>query len=270
MYFCTNMPAGVMFWICAVGSSATLGLPANVMVLWVLLRSSADSSTSAIFIGSLALIDTIFCVMIPPTIVNYFIWNNVHIWTSVDFFFVFCEYGGTLFLCCVCVDRYLAVLHPITFLRIKDRKYRLTCSVSVWTIILAFSIHFALNKTDYNEQIFTAIFTMAFIVMIFSNLSILRALRQSGPGRDEMHPMKKKAFKVVLSILASVIITYLPAVWICLINKVFPSRVFHCYLKPIAHAFVTMSVSIQPLFYLSVVGKLPCLTNPRLRFATQS
>ncbi|KAJ8397590.1 hypothetical protein AAFF_G00438660 [Aldrovandia affinis] len=33
----------------------------------------------------------------------------------------------SLFQCCICVERYLAVLHPLTFLRYRPLRYRVGC-----------------------------------------------------------------------------------------------------------------------------------------------
>ncbi|XP_046731182.1 uncharacterized protein LOC124402280 isoform X4 [Silurus meridionalis] len=33
-----------------------------------------------------------------------------------------------LFQCCVCVERYVAVIHPVIFLKYKPLRYRITCA----------------------------------------------------------------------------------------------------------------------------------------------
>ncbi|KAI4897880.1 hypothetical protein NFI96_029586 [Prochilodus magdalenae] len=42
-----------------------------------------------------------------------------------------------VFPCCVCLERYLAVVHPVTFLRYKPLRYRVACSVMAWMCSLA-------------------------------------------------------------------------------------------------------------------------------------
>ncbi len=44
------------------------------------------------------------------------------------FLFGFAMTGHPLFQCLICVERYLAVVHPVTFLKFKPLRYRVICS----------------------------------------------------------------------------------------------------------------------------------------------
>ncbi|KAL1253304.1 hypothetical protein QQF64_017997 [Cirrhinus molitorella] len=78
--------------------------------------------------------------------------------------------GRPLFQCLICVERYLAVVHPVTFLKYKPLRYR---------------------------------FLLALSIQLFCLVAVLRALKQSGPGerrreRMEENPMKRRAFHLIL------------------------------------------------------------------------
>ncbi|CAL8363619.1 unnamed protein product [Gadus morhua 'NCC'] len=50
-------------------------------------------------------------------------------------------FGRPLFQCSICVERYLAVVHPLTFIRFKPLRFRVVCSGLMW---IAISVNFSL------------------------------------------------------------------------------------------------------------------------------
>nr|XP_015194390.1 PREDICTED: G-protein coupled receptor 4-like [Lepisosteus oculatus] len=262
---CEERPAGIFFDLTAQIFNVILGLPANVTVLWLILRKTGESSTSDIFIFNLAVMDGFFGCMVPLDIVNVFLLNNKDVWYAQKFAYGVKDMGGPLFLSCICLDRYVAVLHPITFTGLKDHKYRAACSVVVLAITLAYAIAKAIGGIENFEKIFTVSILTAFAFMLFCNISILWALKRSGPGKDEMHPMKKKAFKMVLSILAIIVFNYLPPVALFPFQQYYSVDVFKCYIQPFAFSFVNISSSTQPLLYLSRVENTKLCSSTRTK-----
>uniref|UniRef100_W5NM61 G-protein coupled receptor 4-like n=2 Tax=Lepisosteus oculatus TaxID=7918 RepID=W5NM61_LEPOC len=258
---CEERVAGILFDLAVQIFNVFLGLPANVMILWFILRKKSESSTSDIFIFNLAVLDGFFGCMVPIDLVNMFLLNNKDIWYILMFTYGIKDMGGPLFLSCVCLDRYVAVLHPITFTGLKDHKYRAACSVVVLVITLAYAIAKAIGGIENFEKVFTVSILTAFAFMVFCNISILWALKRSGPGKDEMHPMKKKAFKMVLSILAIIVFNYLPPVALFPFQQYYSVDVFKCYIQPFAFSFINISSSTQPLLYLSRVKKIHCFPS---------
>ncbi|XP_066559065.1 somatostatin receptor type 2-like [Amia ocellicauda] len=258
---CEEMVAGVLFGLTVQILNCLMGIPANMMVLWLLVRNKGESSTSDIFIFNLALLDVFFVIMVPLDVVNVFFLNNKQVWGVQMFVYGVKDMGGPLFLSCICLDRYIAVIHPITFTRFKDHKYRAALSVVVLVITFAYAIAKAIGGISHFEKIFTVIVLTTFTFMVFCNISILWALKRSGPGKDEMHPMKKKAFKMVLSILAILVFNFLPPVALFPFQDYYSAAVFRCYIQPFAFNFVNISSCTQPLLYLSRVEKIPWLTN---------
>ncbi|XP_066559066.1 hydroxycarboxylic acid receptor 2-like [Amia ocellicauda] len=258
---CEEMLAGILFGLAIQIINVLLGIPANMMVLWLLVRNTGESSTSDIFIFNLALLDGFFGILVPLDMVNVFFLNDKQVWGAQMFAYGVKDMGGPLFLSCMCLDRYLAVLYPITFTGLKDHKYRAALSAVALAFTLAYAIAKTIGGISHFEKIFTVIVLTTFAFMVFCNISILWALKRSGPGKDEMHPMKKKAFKMVLSILAILVFNYLPPVALFPFQVYYSADVFRCYIQPIAFSFVNISSSTQPLIYLSRVEKIPWLTN---------
>ncbi|KAL2100406.1 hypothetical protein ACEWY4_004800 [Coilia grayii] len=247
---CKAMPAGFLFYLCLQFINLSLGVPANMMVLWLIHRSKGDSSTSDIFILQLAVLDILFCLMPPLELVNLMYVAAGNVWATLSFF-----YGvkdcSLLFLSCICMDRYMAVRHPITFAELKDRWHRKVAALAMWGLTLAYAITRCVDVVPNFEKIFVVMILAAFAFMVFCNVSILWALSQSGPGRDDMHPVKKRAFKMVLIILAIIVFNYLPPVALFPFKQYFAPDVFGCYIHYFAFGFMDISSSIQPLLYLS-------------------
>ncbi|XP_035260140.1 somatostatin receptor type 5-like [Anguilla anguilla] len=259
---CPEPAAGFLFWIAVEILTVALGLPANLRVLWALLKSQVDASTSNVFTGSLAALDVVYLAMVPAHVANHLLLGDAGLQRSLLFFFGLNEIGSPLLLSCVCLDRYAAVLHPVAFMRYRHARYRAGCAAAVWALTLGYSAYVAGVDFRHNDCIFIALFMAAFVVLIFCNLSILRALRRSGPAGDEVHPVKRKAFRTVLAVFAVVLVSYLPAVAVYPYEHILPEEAFECYIYPVCYSFITLRACLQPLLFLFRAGKLPCQTGP--------
>ena len=53
-----------------------------------------------------------------------------------SFMWDFIWIGCPLFQCCVCAEHYLAVVHPVVFLKFRPPRYRVSCSGLVWFVVV--------------------------------------------------------------------------------------------------------------------------------------
>ncbi|KAF3702003.1 Proteinase-activated receptor 3 [Channa argus] len=252
---CKNMPAVLIWYLSLQFINMFLGIPANFMVLWLIHKNKRDSSTADIFILQLAVLDILFCLIPPLELANIIFLSTSSNWYILRFFYGMKD-SSPLFLSCICLDRYVAVVHPITFTILKDRQHRAFVAMVVWLIILAYAAAKCVGNIAHFEKVFTAMILTAFAFMVYCNIAILWVLRQSGPSRDEMHPVKKRAFKMVLIILAIIVVNYFPPVALFPFQDCFSPEVFQCYIHYFAFGLMDFSSSIQPLLYLSK-EKLP-------------
>ncbi|KAK5852031.1 hypothetical protein PBY51_023537 [Eleginops maclovinus] len=253
---CKNMPAVLIWYLGLQFINMFLGIPANIMVLWLIHRNKGDSSTSDIFISHLAISDVLFCLIPPLELANIVFLTTSSTWYVLRFFYGIKD-SSPLLLSCICLDRYMAVVHPIIFTELKDQNHRAILAIIVWIITLAYAAAKCVGNIFNFEKVFTAMILTAFAFMVFCNIAILWALRQSGPGRDEMHPVKKRAFKMVLIILAIIVFNYFPPVALFPFQDYFSPDVFRCYIHYFAFGLMDFSSSIQPMLYLSK-EKLNC------------
>ncbi|XP_038594213.1 G-protein coupled receptor 183-like [Micropterus salmoides] len=259
---CDNQVEAILFDLTLQSINVVVGIPANLLVIVILIHSRKEPTTSDIFLGCLAFMDAYFSAMTPISFLNLYHWQSKDVWYAIKFSYGVKDTSGPLFLSCICLDRFVAVLFPITFGQLKHIKYRLSLSVLVFCITFAYSGAKVVGGLPNFEKVFTGEILAAFTWMVLCNVCILWALKKSrGTGKDEMHPMKKKAFKMVLAILCIVVFNYLPPVALFPFEDHYSPDVFRCYVQPVGFAFLNISSTIQPLVYLSRLEKVPFLLD---------
>ncbi|XP_068114465.1 lysophosphatidic acid receptor 5 isoform X2 [Hyperolius riggenbachi] len=130
-----------------------VGVILNGVSLFVFLRWLRPLTVVGTFLCNLALSDLLFSLSLPLRIYYY---ANNH-WPFGSFLcrlsgsiFHINMYGSCLFLFCINVDRYLAIVHPLRFRHLRRRRVaRLTC-LCVWLVIISGSVPAALvhSSTD--------------------------------------------------------------------------------------------------------------------------
>lgn len=203
------------------------------------------------------------------------LWKNTHhmflLQYNLDPVIIFhCDHTYSLIVLqvCICLDRYMAVVHPVLFAQVRDNRIRIGVSVLVWGIILAYGISKSFLGSLGVYEIFSGIILFAFAVMVFCNISIIWVLRRSVLGKEEMHPVKKKAFKMVLIILAIIVANYLPPVALMPFASYYSFVVYNCQVTTCVFCIMDLSSSIEPLLYISKterVGGRCCQPNVATR-----
>ena len=121
-----------------------------------------------------------------------------------------------LFQACICVERYLAVLHPVLFLKYKPLRYRVACSTVAWLSNLGLCLVPAFNPHTL-PVVWCYVGLPLSLVMFSCCVAMLRALKQSGPGggaggKKGASQAKVKAFRFITVILVIMVISYSPLV----------------------------------------------------------
>ncbi|XP_029292852.1 G-protein coupled receptor 183-like [Cottoperca gobio] len=259
---CDNQVEGILFDLTVQSINVIVGIPANLLVIAILIRNRKEPTTSDIFLGCLAFMDVYFSAMTPFSFLNLYHWQSKDVWSALKFSYGVKDTSGPLFLSCICLDRFVAVLFPIRFGQVKHIMYRLSLSLLVFCLTFAYSAAKTVGNLPNFEKVFTYEMLAAFSWMVVCNASILWALKKSSrTGKNEMHPMKKKAFKTVLSILCIIVFNYLPPVALFPFEDIYSPDVFRCYVQPVGFAFLNISSTIQPLVYLCRLEKVPFFSD---------
>ncbi len=174
--------------------------------------------------------------------------------------------GRPLFHCLMCVERYLAVVHPVIFLKYKPLRYRVICCTVAWIIILGSCLccTFILISFSMVQNVwFISIqFLLFFFTQLFCLVAVLRALKQSGPGekkREEENHTKRRAFYLILITIVITIIQYSPFT----VTGFFVILTQKSFLDVWCPAFVCYVLAgfVQPIYYLQRARKLSCLRS---------
>ncbi|CAB1442457.1 unnamed protein product [Pleuronectes platessa] len=256
------------------------GVVANAALLWLFLMEKKSLSASKVLGLNLVVMDLIFLCTVPVNFINRdlsVIQNRSgynpnfsgsislnRLEKTADVCSMFNLMGCPLLLTCMCVERYLAVMRPVLYLRARKWEYRVAVSAAVWAITLVFVV-----ATIYvpDEAIILApvsiIISFLFILMLLCLGSVIWSLRQQSPAlstqgkqRCTESTLKKQAVRNVLIVVVPAVMSYLPVLMmsplVLLINYTdysFDERM--------------LGVFIGPLFYFSKAKQMCCLKGAR-------
>lgn len=185
--------------------------------------------------------------------------------------------GQMLLHILTCVERYLAVVHPITYLRLRNtvgiriRNVALAC---VWLLSMT-GISVLYQSNIIVIEIFSSTLLISIIAIIsFCSVSVLRVLRRPGPagegrGRQLVDQSKLRAFYTVTTILG-VLLFQLAGNTIISILEAFTEGggPGECVMTVASISLSMPSSAVLPLLYLHRTGKLVCCRARREEEAT--
>ncbi len=196
------------------------GLPTHSYIVWIIVTGRGTGISSEFFTLNISVCEIIFCLRsLTTAMLNTFPWLS-----DIAMFLSGFVVTGRFFQCLMCVERYLAVVHPLTFLKYKPLRYRVACSILIWMMVAFYCLFYLLAHACF-IQIVTYLYILQFLLILAINLfcclAVLRALKQSGPERErerkeeETH-FKRRAFYIILISTVTLLITYVPSLFAAL------------------------------------------------------
>ncbi|KAI4798565.1 hypothetical protein KUCAC02_021963 [Chaenocephalus aceratus] len=115
-----------------------------------------------------------------------------------------------------CVERHLAVVHPITYLRLRNRGGIMMRNVSIAFAWLFFFTWFPVSTFIDSMAPYFCVTTFSMVVVTFCSLSVLRALIRPGPGKaggdkGRLGQSKKRAFYTIMAIMLTLCFRFVSA-----------------------------------------------------------
>ncbi|KAI4799207.1 hypothetical protein KUCAC02_017843 [Chaenocephalus aceratus] len=249
--------------------TALLLVPLFIFVLytgfqrWRKRDSAATTSHTDVFTFHMVALELIGVV--GDTVYCYGIYSNHTFLTNVGMnVFSVVSPGQALFHLLSCVKRYLAVVNPVTYLRLRRGggvRIRNISIGGVWCICFVSTglddIRIALIILTFGYLVFSL------IVVCFCSISVLFVLIRPGPGegggnRERVDQSKRRAFYTIMAIMAALFLRFLS-------NLVSTSLYISSVLGDCdgismmwsAFWFTVPSSLVLPLLFLQRAGKLP-------------
>ncbi|NXX96362.1 LPAR6 protein, partial [Centropus bengalensis] len=279
-----------------------LGLIENILALYFLCCRVKHASQSCIYMINLALADTLFVCVLPFKI-HYHLNRNDWIFGDMA-----CRITGTLyyinmclsiaFFTCICVDRYIAVLHPFTYIQIKAIHYLMVVTV-LWVVALGVMVSLILggplhnrgvrNTTacfenfgthnwtsrmaPYNILALVFGFVIPFSIILISYPLIAKRISQIKRG-----VRTRKALSTIYIILAICTLCFLPYHLTHLLHflmriQVIQNEAFTNFIyktRRVTLALVSLNCCLNPLLYYFTSSSKRWHLNLKLRFRSKS
>ncbi|KAM7366639.1 hypothetical protein PAMP_016060 [Pampus punctatissimus] len=269
---CINSSASMLFFIVLNMIRGFVILPLCILILylgyqqWRQQRSFSKMSHSDIFTYHMVAIELIWVLSCGVFLYGFF--TNIIEVMKVGFCFGTISYAGQLFFhILTCVERYLAVVHPIIYLRFRNscgvriRNVSIGC---VWLLCFGY-VGITFNKFPAAPIIpLSCLLVSSSTIVSFCNLSVLCVLLRQGPGdrgRDKVHvdQSKKRAFLNTLAIMGVMWLWFVGfLVYIVLNMSSHLSYSVVCLISNSASLINLPSSVVLPLLYLHRAGKISC------------
>ncbi|XP_058613436.1 hydroxycarboxylic acid receptor 2-like [Onychostoma macrolepis] len=241
------------------------GLPTHSYIIWLIVTGTGSGVASEFFNLNNSFCEIGICVDFLIFILSSYISSVFPLALCLQGLSIT---GRPLFQCLICVERYLAVVHPVTFLKFKPLRYRVICCTAAWIITLGSCliclIILLLSTMAVHAWFFSIQFLLHLPIQLFCLVAVLRALKQSGPGermreRDEKNHMKRRAFNIIVITTVTMAITYVPST-ISGIFTFLTQRFSLIFWVPSMICYL-LAGFVQPVLYLHRVGKLYCFCS---------
>ncbi|XP_071314453.1 proteinase-activated receptor 4-like [Trachinotus anak] len=200
----TNLYLPVLYLLAFV-----VGLPSNLLALWILLFRTKPVPSTTLLIN-LTAADCLLLLVLPFRIVYHFRGNHWELGEPfcriVMAMFYGNMYGSVLCLALVALDRYIALVHPFGAKTLRSRRISLYMTAAVWAVVLAAMLPLLVSRQTYvldelkittchdalpeEEQenyflpyfatLFSLCFLVPFVVVLFCHGAVLRTLLAEG------------------------------------------------------------------------------------------
>lgn len=247
-----------------------IGLPLITKLLWLTLTSKKDKDILNV---NLAIFHHVQYLMSILHLISLFAIPQIQM-QILSFLIVYGGLGGPLNLAFICMQRYVAVIHPTSYPMLKKYRCREIWALMVWMISvpIAFANLFAggqmpsIREDMINSVSFSVTLLLAAVIIRFS-VSIAMTLKKSGPGEEKLSPAKRRAFTIVCATSFITLSFYIP---VALLQKfrTINEYMYECIVKPVCILLLSVASVVHPLFYLYTQGKSSVEKEKRLTVRT--
>lgn len=190
--------------------------------------------------------------------------GSVTIFQTGQFLFIFTWYGEILFHVLMCFEQYLAVIHPVTYLSLKNVKWIRIRNVSiccVWLLCIMFTCLLGILRFFIPEL---CLMILALAFYLFCSFSVLRVLVRPGPGeqgenKKRVDQSKHRAFSTIVCILGVLMLKFITNMAMALLYL--SNLNYECVIVAGMLWFNLPSSLLLPLLFLHREGKFMFKNN---------
>ncbi|XP_061825221.2 B2 bradykinin receptor-like [Nerophis lumbriciformis] len=266
-----------------------LGIVLNVFVLLVFCLHKKACTVAEIYLSNLAAADLLLVSCLPFWAVNIsqgFNWPfGEALCKMVNAGMKMNAYCSIYFLVLVSMDRYVALVHPMSYGRMRRPKYAKLGCLLVWGLGLLLSASTLIFRAvkyfpEHNIRACTLLYpsqmvelvcdgmliTFSFIIPIsiiaFCTITIIRALKKQSLARSKAQKSEQKATTLVLAVLVTFLICWVPFHFITVLDVLRKTNILvGCALERVLavcdQIFVYLSIFnsvVNPILYV-IIGK---------------
>ncbi len=172
--------------------------------------------------------------------------------------------GQSLFQLLTCMGHYLAVVHPITYVRLRQRGGARIRNISigcVWLLCVGYMSVYFVGSLLLNMILYIIVVASFLIIISFCSISVLCALKRPGPGegggnRERVDQSKQRAFHNIMAVMGLLFLQFG--------GNLIAAVVFSYVLVDMCVVMMFFmwtnlpSGLVLPFLFLRRAGKLPC------------
>lgn len=231
-------------------------LPLNIWTLWLIQKSTTTHRGSVFF--NLLRFNTVFasvifciglflkCLSMIYTFYNYL--QHVSAWIRLISLIAQCEFHTWMF-----VEHYLAVVHPIIYLKIKQSWYKMVWVSFTWVNATVFGGVCMFIQQTIATLVYIIPMSGLTVLILFCGMVTLKTLQKHNLGEGEkkkMHHQKIKAFKIITLGMVVLNISYFPYMCFTLIRQQLNPKVV-CTAQSIVYAILLPGAVFHSLIHIS-------------------
>jgi len=259
LFECAGVSTGVVLYGFATFLNAVFILPLNCWILWLARKTVVVLSSDFVILNqSVAEVigNTSFIFLLSGAIINVKVIVLISVYLCCTLFV-----GRPFFQTFFCVERYLAVVHPLVYLKyMQAPRIKMSFVGLVWLLILI-NGWFIMDSYPRIPTFSMGIYLVMLVVCSSCSVMILWVLKRPKPGdggKEGAYQLKRKAFIAVTLILMTLVFGYGTVSCAIVLRDQLPYHTY-CVVIGLSLCSLVPNTAVQPFLYLSKIGKLPCI-----------